>query len=208
MDLENLDLCYFFKEEHGNLYGGEGIGAIGLITPNQMINVVNIDGEDKKSGDKDCWSLGAHQHTREEVIRCIYGIYYSEEDVYDKSDVRRGLTARMVEIRYVNNKFDKIISITIPSFINSFQYESLCFLNEQIQMLKNSCEINLKVNVSNNGLNPNECLVDSEIIFWDKKEDNLTNALEYYKDHIRDIDLAAFPENEAILNFESKRHSV
>ena len=64
-----------------------------LITPNQMINVVNIDGEDKKSGDKECWSLGAHQHTREEVIRCIYGIDYSEDFIYEIGDVRRGLTA-------------------------------------------------------------------------------------------------------------------
>lgn len=207
MDLENLDLYYFFKEEHGDLYGGEGIGAVGLITPNQMINVINIDGEDKISGNKECWSLGAHQHTREKVIKTIYGIDYSE-DVYDKNDVRRGLTARMVEIRYVNNKFDKSISITIPSFINQFQYESLCFLNEQIKMLKNSGVINLQVNVSNNGFNPNECIIDSETVFWDKKEDNLADALEYYEDHIRDIDLNSFPQNEVILELDTKRHGI
>ena len=114
----------------------------------------------------------------------------------------------MVEIRYVNNKFDKIISITIPSFINQIQYESLFFLNNQIEMVKNSCGINLKVNVSNNGFNPNECIIDSETVFWDNKGNNLMNALEYYKDHIRDIDLNSFPQNEVILGLDTKGHGI
>ena len=75
-------------------------------------------------------------------------------------------------------------------------------------MLKNSGVINLQVNVSNNGFNPNECIIDSETVFWDNKGNNLMNALEYYKDHIRDIDLNSFPQNEVILGLDTKRHIV
>ena len=44
MKLEELELFEFFKDEHGLLYDGLGIGSVGIITPNQMINAVNIDG--------------------------------------------------------------------------------------------------------------------------------------------------------------------
>ena len=147
MNFEILDLGYFFKDEHGDLYGGDGIGAVGLITPTQMINVVNIDGEDKRSGKKDCWSLGAHQHTREKIVESIYGIEFSEDVIYEVGDVRRGLTSRIIEIRYVNNKFGKIISVSIPSFINQNQYNYLVMLNEEIEMLRKITNISLKVNV-------------------------------------------------------------
>lgn len=208
MKLKKLDLYYFFKDEHSMLYDGEGIGAVGLITPNQMINVENIDGENKKSGKIDCWSAGAHQHTREKVINSIYGIDYFEDVVYENGDSRRGLVSRMIEIRYVNNKYGKIIFITIPAFVNQYQYDCLSILNEQIKMVQDSCNVPIRVNVSNNGLNPNLCIIDSDAIFWDKKVNNLSDALEFYRDYIRDIDLSAFPENEIVLNLESKKHSM
>lgn len=206
MNFEVLDLYHFFKDEYGELYNGEGIGAVGLITPTQMINVVNIDGEDKKSGKKDCWALGAHQHTREKIVESIYGIEYSEDIIYEKEDVRRGLTSRIIEIRYVNNKFGKMISINIPSFINSSQYDNLFFLNNMIEEFRKFTNNNVVVNVSNNGLNPNTCMVSSNVMFWDRGENNLLDAIRYYKEYIGDINLNAFPSNEEILDLNGKKN--
>ena len=42
MELESLDLFEFYKDEYGLIDKGIGIGAAGIITPKQQINVINI----------------------------------------------------------------------------------------------------------------------------------------------------------------------
>ena len=61
MKLVRLDLVEFFRDEYGMVSGGEGIGASGIITNLQMINVVNIDGDDKYLEDR--WGVGSHYDT-------------------------------------------------------------------------------------------------------------------------------------------------
>ena len=206
LNFEGLNLYHFFKDEYGELYNGEGIGAVGLITPTQMINVVNIDGEDKVNGKINCWGGGAHQHTREKIIEAIYGMEYSEDIIYEKEDVRRGLTSRIIEIRYVNNNFGKMISINIPSFMNKSQYDNLCFLNDMIEEFRKSTNSDIVVNVSNNGFNPITCMVDSNPIFWDRGENNLLDAIRYYENHIMDINFEVFPSDEVVLNLNVKKY--
>lgn len=203
MGLKFLDLDYFFEDKNGQLYNGEGIGAVTLITPVQMITVFNIEDEFTKRTNVDCFASGSHLKTREEIIKYIYDIDYSEGEIYESGDVRRGLISRMIEIRYVNSNFFKMISVIIPSFINKEQYYLLSNLNEELKEIQKLRNFDIKILVSNNGFNPNNCIIDSQPIFWDNEINNLDNALVYYKSHIEDIDLNSFPKNEKLLNFKS-----
>ena len=99
-----------------------------------------------------------------------------------------------------------MISVNIPSFINSSQYDNLCFLNNMIEEFRKSTNNNVVVNVSNNGLNPNTCMVSSNVMFWDRGKNNLLDAIRYYKEYIGDINLNAFPSNEVLLSLNSRKY--
>jgi len=208
MNFEKLDLYYFFKEANGLLNNNEGIGAVSLITPTQMLNVFNVDKIDSKNDGNVFFAAGTHQKTREKLIELIYGIDYSENIAYADNDSRRGLTSRIVEVRYVNSKSLKLISITIPAFISKLQYHCLVKLSDELKKIQSLSDFYITILVTNNGLNPNDCIVDSQPIFWDEKLNNLDDALEFYKKNIKDIDFSSFPKGEKKLNFKDINRNI
>lgn len=202
-DLENMDFNEFFKKEHSFLNGCEGIGASGIITFNQMINVINIDGEDIDTG-KMGWGLGSHQYTREELVKLIYGVEFSEIEFYGEGDFRRGLLYKSIIIRYVNCVDEQFCFIDIPPVLNNSMVRCLEELDFKI---KKSCEVNfcdISVSILNTKIDPFsfQYTKDSNI---EKGWNSITDALKYYKDNglVNNFDLFMLPdENELVTIFK------
>ena len=204
MKLEELDFFEFFKDEYGTWYNGFGIGGSGIITPNQMINVVNIDGA-PKDGVLSGWGGGEHLLTWAEIIKQIYKIDYDNTKPYETGDIRKGIELRLIEIRYVNMVGNKFIVIRVPAKINKFQYDSLGKLNTMIQAVNTLSKNEIQVGVINTGYIPNiiHGMTNSShsIAFSD-----LSDALEYYNKHITIIPPNVFPKEYKIeLNKAMKR---
>lgn len=204
MKLEELDLFEFFKDEYGTWYNGFGIGGAGIITPNQMINVVNIDGA-LKDGDLPGWGGGSHMATYAEMVRQIYKIEYNNLNPFKMPIMLRTLEFRLIKIRYVNERGLKYVVVKVPAKINKFQYDSLGKLNTMIQAVNTLSKNKIQVGVINTGYIPNiiHGMTNSSrsITFSD-----LSEALEYYKKHITIIPPNAFPKEYKIeLNNAMKR---
>lgn len=211
MKLEELDFFEFFKDEYGILYDGFGIGGAGIITPNQMINVVNIDGSPKK-GIPPVWGGGDHQSTWNEIIKQIYKIDADNNIPLEKIKINEAMTKielRLIRIRYVNaKKGGRTVVIHIPAKINSFQYDSLCRLNTMIKVVNALSKNKIEVLVNNNGYLPNFIdgkKVEVENPNYDEKLNNLPVALEYYKKHITIIPSSVFPKEYEIELNQGKR---
>lgn len=207
MKLEELDFFEFFKDEYGILYDGFGIGGAGIITPNQMINVVNVDGSPKK-GIPPVWGGGTHMKTYNEIIRQVYKVDYDNTNPFKMSDMLKTIEFRLIKVRYVNEVGNKIIIVEIPAKINGFQYESLCRLNMMIQAVNALSKNKIEVLVNNNGYLPNFMdgkKVEVENPNYDEELNNLPVALEYYKKHITIISSSVFPKEYTIELQPSKR---
>ena len=76
-----LDLDEFFKDEYINLNNNEGIGAMGIITSKQIINVYNDYGLNKKDN-KMYLGLSNHYEMTKKILTDIYGKYY-DSYMYD-----------------------------------------------------------------------------------------------------------------------------
>lgn len=207
MKLEELDLFDFFKDEYGFLYDGFGIGGAGIITPNQMINVVNVDGSPKDRVSPG-WGGGTHMDTYAEMIRQIYKIEYNNINPFKMPAILKTLEFRLIKIRYVNELGNKLVIVNIPAKINKFQYDSLCRLNTMIQAVNALSKNKIGVLVNNNGFLPNFIdgkKIEVEIPNYDEKLNNLPDALEYYKNHISVIIPNAFPMEYKIKLKEGKK---
>ena len=197
-DLEDMDFNEFFKKEYSFLNGCEGIGASGIITFNQMINVINIDGEDIDTG-KMGWGLGPHQYTREELIKLIYGVEFSEYDFYGEGDFRRGILYKSIIIRYINCVDEQFCFIDIPPVLNDSMVRCLEELDFKI---KESCEVNfcdISISILNTKIDPFSLnfLKNNEMNSWSSIED----ALKSYKENdcIKNFDLSMLPEENELI---------
>ena len=200
MKLEELDFFEFFKDEYGTWYDGFGIGGAGIITPTQMINVVNIDGA-PKDGVLPGWGGGSHMATYAEMVRQIYKIEYNNLNPFKLPAMLRTLEFRLIKIRYVNEQGLKYVVVKVPAKINKFQYDSLCKLNTMIQAVNTLSKNKIEVFVNNSGYLPNFIegkKIEVENPYYDKELNNLPIALEYYEKHITIISPNVFPKEYKI----------
>lgn len=189
MELENLDLMKFFKDEYGKINGGKGIGGSGIITPNQMINVVNIDGDDDNKSSEENWGIGYHYDTFTEIFKKIYGL---EDDGMwinssEKEKIIDKLLDRVITIRYVNQYercSQKYAIIKVPAFITTTQYNNLIILNELFEMCLKKYKISIKVVLKGIVFYPKEYIKFNQKYF-DLKVNNLPDALLYLKENNR-----------------------
>ena len=177
MKLEKLDLLTFFKDEYGMVNGGEGIGASGVITNLQMINVVNVDGDLYLA---DRWGVGSHYDTYVTIFKLIYDL--GDNDIWNKSSSKEKkliidkILDEVISIRYVNQyerSSEKYIIIKIPPFISMSQFDDLVILNELFESCMKKYKISVKV-----------LLKGSENLsqkYFDLKVNNLPDVLKYLK---------------------------
>ena len=112
-----LDLDDFFKDEYEKLNHNEGIGGVGIITSNQIINVYN-DYDLNKSDNKMYLGLASHYEMVKKVLTDIYGQYY---DLY---------MYELISIKYWNCPYFKIIAFYLPKILTCEEFKNLKSLNK------------------------------------------------------------------------------
>lgn len=178
MQLEELDFFEFFKDEYGILYDGFGIGGAGIITPTQMINVVNVDGAPKE-GVSPGWGGGTHMATYAEMIRQIYKIEYNNLNPFKLPAMLRTLEYRMIKIRYVNESGSKYVIVDVPAKISKFLYDSLCRLNMSLQAVNALSKNKILVGVINTGYIPILIIVYL-LVVYQKHQNTIKNILRLF----------------------------
>ena len=110
-----LDLEEFFKEEYEKLNYSEGIGASGLVTDKQVINIFNDYKLDEKTG-KEWLGLEDHQPMFERLFNDIYS---PSDKYYDK------YYEQLISIRYWNSPDCKAIVLFLPKHVTNNELENL-----------------------------------------------------------------------------------
>lgn len=129
----NLDLNEFYKDEYSKVNYSEGIGGVGIITENQIINVYN-DLKVSKQDNKEYLGLGNHIDKFEELIRDMYGnniIYY---DLYLKE---------LIQLKYWNCPYFKIIGMYFPKELTEKEFNNLLLLEKYYKEIFNKYRITI-----------------------------------------------------------------
>ena len=142
MKVELIDLKEFFDDKYRHV-NGMGIGAIGIITTNQMVNRFNEPDIDKNTNQV---VNGAKSHSEEQIA--ITRDIYDFEDVLGPGkfdldttlekmnpDFKRMLEEN-VQIRYINSSSGNAVVIFIPTnsdYISSSQLEAIELLGKEIE---------------------------------------------------------------------------
>lgn len=179
MELEKLNLIEFFKDEYSKVNKGFGIGGSGIITPKQMINVININDENKK--ELNGWGQGSHQMTFEEILKKSYNLQKAQ--ISSNFFKLSKLLERIIYIHYINwtFTFQKYVQVNIPAYITNSQYESLLKLNKSLEEI--SCYYNIKIFVQIDGyiFEPKAKEIFRKKTFESNNRNNLLEALVYLK---------------------------
>ncbi|MBP3766304.1 MAG: hypothetical protein J6G98_03910 [Bacilli bacterium] len=108
-----LDLDDFFKDEYKSLNYSEGIGAMGIITSRQIINVYNDYGLNKKDNLE---YLGLENHM-EMTSRILF-------DIYRSHNIDR-LLYEVISIKYWNSPYYKLILFFLPELLTLKEFNNL-----------------------------------------------------------------------------------
>lgn len=130
-----LDLNEFFKDEYKKLNYSEGIGASGIITVNQIINVYNDPKIDKKSG-IEYLGLGNHIDVLDRLIKDIYNTNSTYLEKYYKE---------LITIKYWNCPYSKIILFFLPELMTELEFNNLCLLEEYYKEIFSKVKIDVGV---------------------------------------------------------------
>jgi len=116
----NLDLNEFFKDEYSKVNYSEGIGGVGIITENQIVNVYN-DYKLCKQDNKYYLGLGDHLDKFEELLKDMYGDNISYYDSY---------LSKLIQLKYWNCPYFKIIGMFFPTEITEKEFSNLLLLKD------------------------------------------------------------------------------
>lgn len=116
MGLKWLDLMEFLKPETSKI-SEFGAGAVGIITPNQTINVMTSnDGR------------GSCSDAKNIILNSIYDLMH-----VDNLKIIDDILGSIVTLKYsnqvINGEILRYVVITIPKSINWYQYETLCSIS-------------------------------------------------------------------------------
>lgn len=179
--LYNLDYDYFFRDSFDMVLEDDRnkLGATGIITPNQSIQVLNLKGPDAKWRDID--GFGFHHDTLSSIftkmfdidIRFMADIFEIDEEIERKLPNR---DKNYVFVRYIHLEDNRsYVNFTIPKYITPYQCEEIRRLNE---IYKNYDNVEVEAMVTN--YNPiNMKLEKSLIHYFEGTSNNIENALDY-----------------------------
>ena len=187
MELESLDLFEFYKDEYGLIDKGIGIGAAGIITPKQQINVINIPDYNQKEFNG--WAQGGHAPTYCEILKKIYNlednVEWNNTPFLLKNDFLEATLNKMIYIHYVNSKYQKLITIDIPAYITKEQFRYLLELNNKIEKLSKKYRLLIGINIKEYVFNPIKKEILKEKILENSSKNNLIAAIRYLIVHNR-----------------------
>lgn len=179
--LTGLDI-YDFLEPKWAIVTNTGAAALGVITPNQLINVLTLENGKKE-----------HDDTIPLVLREIFDF----ENGGTKEEIEN-VSKYLIFLRYTNQKyrdeFIRRVIIYIPDNISEYQYEILCYLSKDFDELK---ELGLSTYVIGNKIDIDQ---DEENI-----ENNLGKILASLEDRITQNSmlplewLASFDRNNTLI---------
>lgn len=184
MTLRCLNMTNFLRPEAA-LISKFGIGAVGVITPNQTINVMNSED-----------GMGTHDIAKSVVLNSIYDFKNASENDID------GVLDSVVTLKYLNQRlFDKsmrYVIIDIPKHINLYQYETLKCLSDEFDRINNVCTFKVLVNLDgidyesdeeNNYLKLTLPEIKSRITYFDSAPEKLVTIDEYNRLTVEDCTL-------------------
>ena len=149
MKIQLIDFISFFNEKNKLLNNGLGIGAVSIITNNQMVTRLNEEDIDNNSN-KIIKGLGRHEQEKGLILSDIFNFYnglYQNREGHNRalqsmSEPEKKVLDEVVEIRYSNSNSGNIITINIPkNGISNNMYQALEYL------LANLEKLNLNVNI-------------------------------------------------------------
>ncbi len=200
--MEKLDFEYFFKDSFESINEDDKnrLCATGLITTNQNIQVLNRIGTDAK------WNynpgFGFHFDTLNDIFTEMYDIdttiFIDDFDTEEKiSKIAPDREKNYVFIRYIHYEDNKsYVIINIPKFVNSYQYDEMKRLKEIYKSFEN-----VEVDACITNFNPISQIEEGiDFTFFEGKEDNLGNALDYLKSNDRIKEFEHPIKNEKIIS--------
>ena len=129
----NLDLNEFYKDEYSSLNYSEGIGGMGLVTENQIINVFNDYAINKKDN-KEYIGLGNHEDITNRLLRDMYG---SDIKYYEK------YLGELIQLKYWNCPYYKIIGMYFPKELTEKEFNNLLLLEDYYKEIFNKYRITI-----------------------------------------------------------------
>lgn len=196
--LKQLDYKEFFCQENKMITSKDksevGLGALGLITPNQSIQVYNIPAENDQG--KLVYGLGSHMATFHHILNEIYDLKLklSQNSITQMSQIKKALPnifeTNYIYIRYINTFYEQVAAILIPPYITSFEYQCLEDIAKELK------ENNVKICSSIREFDPrNNKPLDNDKKYNNSSE-NIEDILAFLKNNNRIIEyqLSAPPE--------------
>ncbi len=192
--LKELDFENFFKKEQAYLDEKE-LGGVGVISPTQSVQVINVAGKNKNKELID--GLGLHFTTLLHILKDMFNIEYNDKIIgYDVVLYRKicekipNAEHNLITIRYIINKPSiedatvySFAGISIPKYINPYQLEELETIND---ILKN---LNVYTEVEMTEYNPiNFSKEDTHRVFFENEENELDKAIDFLKNNNRVIE--------------------
>ena len=214
---KEINFKEFYTEENTKI--GDGLGGVGIITPNQSIQVINLPDTDSFTGET-VDGLGIHQETELTIFNEMFNLGREKIRGYDfktlkafEEKVKNG-EDNFIIIRYVakmdyeNDEPIYIASISIPMYITEFQYNKLEEIERKLR--------NLNVETETEITNYNPFTLEKEenvkkVDFYESNNPNnqLKEALKYLKDNNRVEDyMLPFYENYIEVKKDKKKNQI
>lgn len=208
--LKELDFENFFKKEQPHL-DENGLGGVGVISPTQSIQVINVAGKNKNKEVMD--GLGLHYTTLLYILKDMFNIEYNDKIIAYDVELYRKICEKipyaennLITFRYTVNKLsdeDDVVypfaGISIPKYINPYQLEELERINDILKKLY----VNTQVEITE--YNPINSLKEKgEKQYFDDEENELEKAIEYLKNNNRVVEYN-LPIEEQIVKVEHNK---
>ena len=182
--LKKLDLEELFEEENGKIDDGQGIGGVGLITPNQFIKVFNYKKKDYYGNEIE--GLGSHIGTVMMILKEIYDLNVpdNKNGFPDMSQVNKNIIngeKNFIYIYYISQSRGNHIVVQSPKYITPYEYDKIIEFYEEVK----DFDIPVEVLVSNyNPINRTE--IGEEKYFT--LDNSISEYLNYMKNNNRVVD--------------------
>lgn len=201
--LKKLDLDKFYTEENKKIDKGNGLGGVGLLTPNQFINVFNYEKRDNEGNY--ILGLGSHVGTYMTLLNEIYSLNISNNqknypDIYKLTTLIPNGEKNFVHIQYVVSAID-FVTINLPMYITEYQYNKLEEFNEILK----GYDIVLEAIILNYNPIKGEYVNINQDNPYFSQENALIDALKYMKENNRVINYELPFGEEKKLNLNSKK---
>ncbi len=154
MKIQMIDLNDFYDKKH-SYANNQGIGAVSIITPNQLVTRLNSEGFDCYSN-YNVQGLGSHEESKIAIIRDIFnlpdvldnGIGYYDPDFVELTDDYKKLLKEVVTINYTNCPGSMNAAIYLPENnrgITSDELNAIKYIGKKISEAASNLGINIAV---------------------------------------------------------------